>query len=165
MWRMPRPIPSGGMSSPTAAVNARGNAPLAATPSSPLRCARRVGIVRLARAPLSVRLPGVPGAENLPRELVRIGTRQRLELLHAPREAIREIEIPELVRRDAVRAAEPPRLRAAGAPAIEEVAVEIELQHTERLAVAGPDEPFVVDEVIDDECRGVRRPVRRAQRP
>ena len=31
--------------------------------------------------------------------------------------------------------------------------------------VAGPDEAFVVDEVIDDERRLARRPVRRAQRP
>src|SRR5688572_12679842 len=125
MCRMPRPMPSGGISSPTAAINVRGNAPLAATPSNPLRCPRRVGIVRLARAPLSVRLPGVPGAHDLSRELVGIGARQRLELLHAPREAIREIQVAELVGTDSVRAAEPPRLWAARTPAIEEIAVEI----------------------------------------
>src|SRR5687768_5438444 len=133
---MPRPMPSGGMSSPTAAIDVRGSAALAAAPSNPFRCARRVDIA--ARA-VSVRLPGIPGAHDLPRELVGIRARQRLELLHSSREAIREVEITELVRRDAVRAAEPARLRAAGAPAIEKVAVEIELQHAERLTVAGPD--------------------------
>src|SRR6185503_13263380 len=162
--RMPRPMPSGGMSSPRSASSARGSAALAAAPISPLRCARRVDIG--ARAPRrSVRLPGVPGAQDLSRHLVGVGAGQRLELLHSTRKAVREIEVTELVRRDAVRAAEPPGLSARRAPAVQEIAVEIELQDAIRERIAGPDESLVVDEVIRDQRALARGPVRRAQRP
>src|SRR5690242_247330 len=116
-----------------------------------------------ARAPpRSVRLPGVPGAEDLPRHLAGVGARQRLELLHSTREAIREIEVAELVRRDAVRAAEPSGLSARRAPAVQEIAVEVELQDAIRERIAGPDESLVVDEVIRDQRALARGPVRRA---
>ena len=49
-----------------------------------------------------VGLPGVPGPQNLSRDLLRIRAGNRLELLHAPREAIGEVQIPELIRRDPV---------------------------------------------------------------
>src|SRR5689334_8003355 len=124
--RMPRPMPSGGMSSPKSASSARGSAPLAAMPIRPLRCARRVAIVK--PAPRSVRFPGIPGAQYLPRHFVRIGARQRLELLNAARETVGEIEVAELIGRDAVRAAEPAGLRARRAPAVQEITVEVELQ-------------------------------------
>ena len=64
-----------------------------------------------------------------------------------------------------MRATEPARLPARRAPAIEEVAVEIELQDAVRERVAGPDEALVVDEVIRHERALARGPVRRAQRP
>src|SRR5690242_8045944 len=118
---MPRPMPSGGMSSPKSAKSARGSAPLAAMPIRLLRCARRVAIGKPPSERRSVRFPGVPGAQYLPRDFVRIGARQRLELLDAAGETVREIEVAELIRRDAVRAAEPPRLRAGRAPAVQEI--------------------------------------------
>ena len=64
-----------------------------------------------------------------------------------------------------MRAGETPRLTARRAPAVEKVAVEIELQEAVRERVAGPDEAFVVDEVIRHERALARGPVRRAQRP
>src|SRR5262245_17345960 len=113
----------------------------------------------------SVRAPVVPGAEDLSRELVGVGIRQWLELLHAPVEAIREIEITELIGRDAMRAGKPARLAARRSPAIEKVPVEVELQNAVREGVAGPDETLVVDEVVGDERALARGPVWRAERP
>src|SRR5262249_49503674 len=89
----------------------------------------------------------------------------RLELLDAPREAVGDVEVAELIRREPVEAAEPSRLRPGRAPAIEEIPVEIELEDSIRAAVAGPDEALVVDEVIRHERRLTRGPMRRAQRP
>ena len=51
------------------------------------------------------------------------------------------------------------------APAVQKVAVEIELQHPARRRVADPDEALVVDEVIDHQRALAGRPVRRSQRP
>ena len=64
----------------------------------------------------SLLLPGVPRAQDLPGDPCLIRTRYRLELLHAAREAVGEIEIAELIGGHAVRAAEPSSLRRRARP-------------------------------------------------
>ena len=113
----------------------------------------------------SVLLPGIPRPQDLSGNPVGIGIRDRLELLHASIEAIGQIQVPELIGRHSVRAPEASRLRARRAPAVEEVALLIELEDSGRRRVAHPDESLVVDEVVDHQRVLARRPVGRTQRP
>src|SRR5688572_6993500 len=78
--------------------------------------------------PHSVFLPRIPGPDNLSRDLLRVGVRNRFELLHPPVETVREIQIPELIGRHAVRATETSGLRPGRAPAVQEVPLLVEFQ-------------------------------------
>src|SRR5262245_44500193 len=90
-------------------------------------------------------LPGVPRPQDLTGDFRWIGARYRLELLHATGEAVGDIQIPELIGRHPVGAAESPRLSTGSAPAVQVVAVQIELEDPIRWGVAHPDEPVLID--------------------
>jgi hypothetical protein len=47
-----------------------------------------------------------------------------------------------------------------GAPAVQEIPVQIELEDPTRGRIANPDKTFVIDEVIHHQRRLIRRPVR-----
>src|SRR5262249_8608028 len=96
-------------------------------------------------------LPGVPGTQDLSADLRGSGIRDRLELLQASGKAIRQVQVAELIGRDPVRAVETSGLPARRAPAVEEVAVQIELEYAARRRIADPDEPVLIDEVIHHE--------------
>src|SRR5688572_8292180 len=87
------------------------------------------GFLRSGGVRTSSLLPRVPGAQNLSGALRRVRVRDRLELLHASHEAVGHVEIAELIGRHAVGAAKPPRLTAGSTPAVQEVALLIELQN------------------------------------
>src|SRR5262245_60243072 len=100
--------------------------------------------LRLVLRPASTKsllLPRVPGSQNLSSDLRGVGVRDRLELLQTSGEAVREIEVTELIGRHPMRAVETPGLSAGRAPGIEEVAIQIELENAAGGRVADPDEP------------------------
>src|SRR5215212_10134199 len=111
---------------------------------------------------MSLLLPRIPRAQDLPGHFRFVPTGNRLEFLDAAHEAIGNVQIPQLIGRHAVRAAKPSGLRARRAPAIEEVALLIKLEDPARACLAHPDEAVLVDEMVDGQRFLAGRPLRRS---
>src|SRR5262249_24250825 len=87
-----------------------------------------------------------------------IGARLRSELLHAPVEDLREIEIAVLIDRNGVRSVQLTRLPAGPAPPVEIFAIQVVLQHPIGPAVRDPQELIGRDDVRVRRRANARRP-------